>query len=97
MRHALTCRAEGIPAEVSKNRDVFAKSTADGVAAGTLYAAAAAVDRVVAEMEASLPAGSARILTGGDMEVLEPFVATAFGREPHLVLHGLAVIGGALE
>jgi type III pantothenate kinase len=97
MRHALTCRAEGIPAEVSKSRDVFAKSTADGVAAGTLYAAAAAVDRVVAEMEASLPAGSARILTGGDMEVLEPFMATAFGREPHLVLHGLAVIGGALE
>ncbi len=97
MRHALSSRAEGIPAEISKNRGVFAKSTADGVAAGTVYAAAAAVDRVVVEMEASLPAGSARILTGGDMEVVEPFVATAFRREPHLVLHGLAVIGGALE
>jgi len=97
MRQALTSRAEGIPAEISKNRDVFAKRTADAVAAGTVYAAAAAVDRVVAEMAASLPADSARILTGGDMEVLEPFVATAFRREPHLVLHGLAVIGGALE
>ncbi len=97
MRHALASRAEGIPAEISQNRDVFSKSTADAVAAGTVYAAAAAVDRVVAEMEASLPAGSARILTGGDMEALEPLVAAAFTREPHLVLHGLAVIGGALE
>lgn len=97
MRHALTTRTDRIPAQESGSRNVLAKSTADGVAAGTLYAAAAAVDRLSAEMGAFLPPGSARILTGGAMMLLRPLMTTEFEAEPDLVLYGLAVIGGGVE
>lgn len=97
MRHALATRTNQIPVQDSDNRKVMAKSTADGVAAGTLYAAAAAVDRLAGEMAASLPPGSARILTGGAMEQLRPLMATEFEVEPSLVLYGLAVIAGAIK
>lgn len=97
MRHALTTRTDQIPAQDSDSREVLAKSTADGVAAGTLYAAAAAVDRLAGELGAFLPPGSARILTGGAIEPLRPLLVTEFETEPHLVLYGLAVIAGAIE
>lgn len=97
MRHALTSRTDQIPAQDSDSRDVLAKSTADGVAAGTLYAAAAAVDRLADEMGAFLPHGSARLLTGGALEALRPLISTEFETEPQLVLYGLAVIAGAIE
>ncbi len=97
MRHALTTRTDQIPAQDSDSRAVLAKSTADGVAAGTLYAAAAAVDRLVEEMGAFLPPGSARILTGGAMEQLRPLMATEFETDAALVLYGLAVIAGAIK
>ncbi len=97
MRHALTTRTDQIPAQESSSREVLAKSTADGVAAGTLYAAAAAVDRLAGEMGAFLPSGSARILTGGATELLRPLMITEFKLEPTLVLYGLAVIAGAIE
>jgi type III pantothenate kinase len=97
MRLALTTRTDQIPAQDSDSREVLAKSTADGVAAGTFYAAAAAVDRLAREMGRYLPPGSARILTGGAMESLRPLMLTAFQAEPHLVLYGLAVIAGAIR
>jgi type III pantothenate kinase len=97
MRLALTTRTDQIPAQESDSGEVLAKSTADGVAAGTLYAAAAAVDRLAREMGRYLPPGSARILTGGAMAPLPPLMLTAFQTEPHLVLYGLAVIAGAIQ
>lgn len=97
MRLALTTRTDQIPAQDSDSREVLAKCTADGVAAGTLYAAAAAVDRVVQEMGRNLPPGSARILTGGATELLRPLMVTGFETQPHLVLYGLAVIAGAIK
>ncbi len=97
MRHALTSRTDQIPQQHSDSREVLAKSTADGVAAGTLYAAAAAVDRLAAEMGRFLPAGSARILTGGAMNLLRPLLTTKFEADPDLVLYGLAVVGGGIE
>lgn len=97
MRHALTTRTDQIPSRHSRSSDVFAKSTADGVAAGTLYAAAAAVDRLVSEMQARLPENNARILTGGAMNLLKPLMITTFEMHPDLVLYGLAVIGGGVQ
>ncbi len=97
MRHALTSRTDQIPAKDSDSREVLAKSTADGVAAGTLYAAAAAVDRLAVEMGAFLPPDSARILTGGASAALEPLMSTEFESEPLLVLYGLGVIAGAIS
>lgn len=97
MRRALTRHTDQIPERYSRSREVLAKSTADGVAAGTLYAAAAAVDRLSQELGAFLPPASARILTGGAMDLLRPLMTTEFETEPYLVLYGLAVIGGAIE
>lgn len=96
MRHALTSRTDQIPPQFSDSRRVTATTTADGVAAGTLYAAAAAVDRLSAELAAELPAGSIRILTGGAADLLQPILTTEFKSDPDLVLYGLAVIGGGI-
>ena len=97
MRLALTTRTDQIPAQDSDSREVLAKSTADGVAAGTFYAAAAAVDRLAEEMGGHLPPDSSRILTGGASAPLRPLMRTRFQTEPHLVLYGLAVIAGAIQ
>lgn len=97
MRHALTSRTDQILAEASDSRQVPARTTADAVAAGTLYAAAAAVDRLSAELAAHLPSDSIRLLTGGAMDLLRPIMTTEFERDPDLVLFGLGIIGGAIE
>jgi len=94
MRYALSACTDGIPPEVSEAAGVFATSTPAGMGAGTLYAAAAGVDRIAAEMRSSLPANSLAILTGGDAARLHPFFRTEFVRDPDLVLYGLAVIAG---
>lgn len=96
MRHALSTRTDGIPPEVTDGDGVLATSTAAGMAAGTLYAAAAGVDRIVAEMRSSLPVDSVTLLTGGGAGRLVPLMSTEFIPEPDLVLYGLGVMGGAL-
>lgn len=97
MRHALSARTDGIPPEVSDAAGVFATSTSAGMGAGTLYAAAAGVDRIAAEMRSSLPVDSVTLLTGGDAARLAPLLMLEFVRDPDLVLHGLAVIAGVFE
>lgn len=96
MRYALSTRTDGIPPEVIDGDGVLGTSTAAGMAAGTLYAAAAGVDRIAAEMRSSLPVNSVTLLTGGGAERLAPLMLTDFVAEPDLVLYGLGAIGGAL-
>ncbi len=72
--------------EVEPN--LLAKGTEDGIATGTLHAAAAFVERALARMDGDWSA----LLTGGDAQTLAPHIARPVQLEPLLVLKGLATI-----
>jgi len=70
----------------------LARSTADGIAAGTLYGLAGAIERVLHEFEAVLGAEPTVYITGGDADEIARHIPRALEREPELVLKGLARI-----
>ena len=45
-------------------------------------------------MEEALPGAVQRLLTGGDAEVLLPYLRGCYRLEPDLIFHGLLVIAG---
>lgn len=76
--------------------DVCARTTQDGVAAGTLIGLAAAIDALIARQQDRLgPAGV--ILTGGDAALLRPLLKMETIEIPDLVLRGVAVVAGCKE
>ncbi len=100
-RQALLARAAGIDATDGDESTCFARSTADGVAAGTLYGAVGAVERIVAEFGLRLGKDMRVLLTGGDAPRLRPHLharlAYAMEEVPDLVLQGLARIAESLK
>jgi type III pantothenate kinase len=74
----------------------FARTTADGVATGTLYGLAGAIDRVMDEFQQGLGSAMQIYLTGGDAPRLAPRLGHAVTQLPDLVLRGLARIAGTL-
>jgi type III pantothenate kinase len=100
-RRALLTRAPGIAAADGDETSCFAHSTADGVAAGTLYGAVGAVERIVTEFGVRLGKDMRVLLTGGDGPRLRPHLHArlAYGVEevPDLVLQGLARIAESLK
>ncbi len=96
MRRSLLERSEAIrlatdtPAQ-GDNR-LLARDTRDGVDGGTLYAAVAAIDRIIADTSAALNTPLTRIITGGDAQTVLPLLAGPYHHAPDLVLDGLAVI-----
>ena len=99
-RDALRARAPGIAAAEGDDSSCFARSTAAGVAAGTLYGAAGAMERIVAEFGARLGKDMHVLLTGGDAPRLRPLLhgrwVGATEAVPDLVLQGLARIAESL-
>ena len=100
-RDALLARASGIAAAQGDDSQCFAHSTADGVAAGTLYGAVGAMERIVAEFGARLGKDMRVLLTGGDAPRLRPLLRgpwmETIEEVPDLVLHGLAHIAESLQ
>lgn len=96
MRRSLLERSEGIrlaadtpaPGDIS----LLARDTRDGIDGGTLYAAVAAIDRIIADTGAALNLSLTRVITGGDAEIILPLLAGPYHHVPELVLDGLAVI-----
>ncbi len=86
--HGIRRRASGGAAVGS----VFARSTRAAIEQGARYAAAAAVDRAVAEARRALGRPPLVLLTGGAAPVVRPLVQAAHTSVPDLVLRGLAVI-----
>lgn len=95
MRQSLSDNTEGIHEVVSGDVSLLARNTRDGVTAGTLYAAVAVIDRVVADVEAELAQGVRCIVSGGDARSVCTLLARDAFWEPDLVLQGLAVMAGA--
>lgn len=95
MRRALYGATAGIPDEGQGRPTPPAVDTRSAVTAGTLYAAAAFVDRAHSELEREYGEPLPCLITGGEMDALRPLLQMRTEPAPHLVLEGLAI--AALE
>ena len=96
LRESLVRGTAGIPAAAGNAADCLARSTADGVAAGTLYGLAGAVERLADEYRRALGEGMQLLLTGGDAPDLATHLRVPHTPVPDLVLKGLARIADSL-
>jgi type III pantothenate kinase len=87
----IAMRARGARA----GRALFAKNTRAAIEQGARFAAAALVDRAVAEASALLGSRPIVFLTGGAATSVRPLVKCAHRHVPALVLRGLAVLAQA--
>lgn len=92
MREALYRETRQIPAETGVPQ-LCANSTGDGVWGGALYAVVAAIDGITERMIGEYGAG-VRWLTGGDADVVMPYLQAPYRLEPDLIFSGLRVIAG---
>jgi type III pantothenate kinase len=96
LRDSLVQGTAGIPATEGDATDCLARSTADGVAAGTLFGLAGAVERLIDEYRRTLGETTRVFLTGGDAPALAARLRAAHTPVPDLVLKGLARIADTL-
>ena len=87
--HGIRRRAQGGSV---KPRGPFGRSTRDAIREGTCFAAAAAIDRLVAEGTVLAGAKPLVVLTGGGAPAVRPLILSHCVRVPDLVLRGLAVL-----
>jgi type III pantothenate kinase len=92
MRGALLAGTHGVRATEGDAGSCLAQATADGVAAGTLYGLAGAIDRILDEQAAALGVNPTVLITGGDGATLQPRLRHAAQIVPDLVLEGVARI-----
>lgn len=92
MRRALHEHTRGLPLAADGPLELLARSTPAAITAGTLYAAAALVDRALADLAVQLARPFTFVLTGGEAERLRPLLGRDCVAVPDLVLRGLAVI-----
>jgi type III pantothenate kinase len=90
--HGIRRRAQG---GALGGRGLFGRSTQDAIQQGARYAAAALVDRSVAEAEQLLGRPPLVVLTGGGAPQVRPLLVSNCVAVPDLVLRGLAVLAGA--
>jgi len=86
--HGIRRRAHGGRAT---SRSMFATDTASALAAGSMYAAAAFIDRALLEAQRELKGRPLLYLTGGGAPVLKRYMKSPARFVPDLVLRGLAV------
>ncbi len=89
-RAALLQGTSDITESEGRERDVLARSTADAVAAGTLFGLAGAIDRVLDEQALLLGTPPTVFVSGGDAPRLVPLLRHATVAAPDLVLEGVA-------
>ena len=87
--HGIRRRAQGGSV---KRGGPFGRSTRDAIQEGARYAAAAAIDRLVAEGTVLAGAKPLVVLTGGGAPTVRPLILSHCVRVPDLVLRGLAVL-----
>jgi len=73
-------------------RSLFARDTRAAIEQGALYAAAAVVDRAVAEARRALSASPLVLLTGGAAPLIHPLIRSTHSSVPDLVLRGLVTL-----
>jgi type III pantothenate kinase len=90
--HGIRRRAKGGEPSV---RSLFATDTASALAAGSTFAAAAFIDRAVAEAARAISGRPVLLLTGGAAPMLKRHLVSPARLVPDLVLRGLAVFAGS--
>jgi type III pantothenate kinase len=88
--HGIRRRARG--GVVASTRSLFAADTASALGAGATHAAAAFIDRAVADAAAKMGARPVLVLTGGAAPALKAYIKSRAQVVPDLVLRGLAVL-----
>jgi len=97
LRNSLTHGTQGIKKVADGNdAECLARSTADGVAAGTLFGLVGAMEHLIQEYRKTLGEGMQIFLTGGDAPRLAPRLKLSVTRMPDLVLKGLARVADSL-
>jgi len=96
LRDSLARGTEAIAPAEGNAADSLARSTADGVAAGTLFGLAGAVERLLDEYRRTLGETMQIFLTGGDAPALAAHLRVPVTMVPDLVLKGLARIADSL-
>ena len=96
LRDSLARGTQAITSATGNANDCLARSTADGVAAGTLFGLAGAIERVIEEYRRTLGPEPEVFLTGGDAAVLAAPLRINMTVVPELVLKGLARIADNL-
>ncbi|MEK7759005.1 MAG: type III pantothenate kinase, partial [Pseudomonadota bacterium] len=94
MRDALL-RTQGVREVLGDAGSSLAQSTADGVAAGTLFGLAGAIDRILDEQAVLLGDTPQTLITGGDAPSLLVLLRHIVQHTPDLVLEGVARIARA--
>lgn len=94
-RAALLADTQGIRVAEGEEGSCLARATGDGVAAGSVFGLAGAIERIVAEQRRALGAEAGMLLTGGDAPRLLPLLRGVVAHEPDLVLKGLKLIAEA--
>jgi type III pantothenate kinase len=88
-------RTKGVREVLGDAGSPLARSTADGVAAGTLFGLAGAIDRILVEQATLLGDTPQTLITGGDAQALLALLRHAVQHTPDLVLEGVACIARA--
>lgn len=90
MRRALGQDAARLPTiEAEPTGRLPATDTATGIAAGTLLGLAAMVDGLCRRVAGEVSGQAVRVLTGGDADVIAPWLAGDFHIDPDLIFKGL--------
>ncbi len=98
MHEALYRKTSQIPEQEMGEIIVPGRTTRDCVWGGTVFAIAAAIDRLSSTMEAYLEGRAIRLITGGNAPALLPFLEHDYRLEPDLIFFGLrCYAGGDLE
>jgi type III pantothenate kinase len=85
--HGIRRRASG---QAASQRSLFATDTASALAAGSVFAAGAFIDRALLEARGSLGGRPLLLLTGGAAPALRRYLKSPARHVPDLVLRGLA-------
>lgn len=93
-RAALARGTAALDTPPGNGADCLARSTANAIAAGTLYGLAGAIERVVFEFESAMDEELELYITGGNLDEIAAHLARPVRRDPDLVLRGLARIAG---
>ena len=88
MRQVMLDRTQIPRIGMSENIELLAGDTAGAIAAGSLHAAAALVERVAQQMGVS----PIIVLTGSDASKLKAVMKLEVVVDPELVMHGLAMV-----
>lgn len=93
----LNCAQIALNGDPDSEIALLARDTNNAVLGGTLYAAVAFIDRVVADVGSELTQTMQQFITGGDATTLLPLLQHSFEHVPDLVLEGLAVVAQETE